>query len=155
MLDLARVEAGKLVITRVLAEPGAIVDACVLMLSPLAEGAGVTLERRSVGTLPALEADPVRLRQVFVNIIGNAIKFTPRGGRVSVSAEMAESELRVQIADTGIGMRAEDIPLVVKPFHRLSSPFDAKYQGVGLGPGTIVTIALPLRGRSDNQAVAA
>jgi signal transduction histidine kinase len=82
----------------------------------------------------------------------------------------------VQIADTGIGMRAEDIPLVVKPFHRLSSPFNAEYQGVGLGfptanaaielhggrleieshlgSGTIVTIALPLGGRSDNQSAA-
>jgi cell cycle sensor histidine kinase DivJ len=122
----------------------------------------------------AIAVDPVRLRQVFVNIIGNAIKFTPRGGRVSVSAEMAESELRVQIADTGIGMRAEDILLVVKPFHRLSSPFDAKYQGLGLpiakaaaklhsgrleiesrlGADTTVTIALPLGKRGDRSTQA-
>jgi signal transduction histidine kinase len=112
------------------------------------------------------EADPVKLKQVFVNLIGNAIKFTPAGGQVTVSGQVSEGWLQICISDTGIGMRPEDIPLVVQPFYRASSVYDAKHQGAGLGlpfakavtelhggtlriesrvgSGTTVTVALPL-----------
>jgi two-component system cell cycle sensor histidine kinase PleC len=115
---------------------------------------------------PALEGDPVKLKQVFVNLIGNAIKFTEPGGRVSISSDIQEAALRIRIRDTGIGIRAEDIPLVVQPFYRVNSVLDAKHQGAGLGlpfaksvvelhggslgiesevgQGTTVTISLPL-----------
>jgi signal transduction histidine kinase len=166
MLDLARVEAGKLAIARVRCEPAAVLEASLVMLRPMAVAAGVELEIQSAKPLPVLDADPVRLKQVFVNIIGNAIKFTPRGGRVNVINQSTPEGLEVRVRDTGIGMRAADIPLVIKPFHRLSSAFDAKYQGAGLGlpiakaavemhggrleiaselgAGTTVTIVIPL-----------
>ncbi len=166
MLDLARVEAGKLAISRVSAKPCDILEASFTMLRAQAVAGGVTLEHEGSAGLATIEADPVRLKQVFVNIIGNAIKFTPRGGRVRVVTGVTGNELQVRVIDTGIGMREEDIPLVVKPFHRLSSAFDAKYQGAGLGlpiakaavelhggrleiasalgAGTTVTVHLPL-----------
>ena len=119
-----------------------------------------------LSTWPELEGDPVKLKQVFVNLIGNAIKFTPEEGRVTVSAEINDSTLRIRIQDTGIGMRAEDIPLVLQPFYRVHSALDSKHQGAGLGlpfaksvvelhggtlaieselgAGTSVTVTLPL-----------
>src|SRR5207237_5108774 len=82
---------------------------------------------------PMLEGDPVKLKQVFVNLIGNAVKFTPAGGRVTISSEIQNAALRIHIRDTGIGIRAEDISLVVQPFYRVDSVLDAKHQGAGLG----------------------
>jgi signal transduction histidine kinase len=115
---------------------------------------------------PVLDGDPVKLKQVFVNLIGNAIKFTPEGGRVTVSGETSNDELRVRIRDTGIGICAKEIPLVLQPFYRVNSALDAKHQGAGLGlpfaksvvelhggtleieselgAGTTVTVTLPL-----------
>src|SRR5271167_4379893 len=63
----------------------------------------------------------------------DAIKFTPAGGQVTVSGETDDVWLRIRISDTGIGMRAEEIPLVVQPFYRTSSAYDGKHQGAGLG----------------------
>jgi signal transduction histidine kinase len=82
---------------------------------------------------PVLDGDPVKLKQVFVNLIGNAIKFTPEGGSVTVSSNVDETELHIRIRDTGIGMRPQDIPLVLQPFYRVNSVFDGKHQGAGLG----------------------
>ncbi|HMD64133.1 MAG TPA: ATP-binding protein, partial [Stellaceae bacterium] len=118
--------------------------------------------------------DPVKLKQVFVNLIGNAIKFTPAGGHVTISSEVDEAALRIRIQDTGIGIRTEDIPLVTQPFYRVNSVLDGRHQGAGLGlpfaksvvelhggtlaidselgSGTTVTISLPLPQRADAVA---
>jgi len=78
------------------------------------------------------EADPVKLKQVFVNLVGNAVKFTPAGGRVTVSGETSEAWLQIRIGDTGIGMRSEDIPLVIQPFYRASSVMMPSIRAPGL-----------------------
>jgi len=80
-----------------------------------------------------LNCDPVKLKQVFVNILGNAIKFTPADGKVTVAGATDDCWLRIRISDTGVGMRPEEIPLVVQPFYRTSEAYDAKHQGAGLG----------------------
>ena len=167
MLDLAKVEAGKLQIDRVTTRPGALLADSLVMLRSTAEAAKVEIAvNGDLSTWPMLEGDPVKLKQVFVNLIGNAIKFTPEEGRVTVSAEINEGELQIRIRDTGIGMRAEDIPLVLQPFYRVHSALDSKHQGAGLGlpfaksvielhggslaieseleVGTTVTVTLPL-----------
>jgi signal transduction histidine kinase len=70
---------------------------------------------------------------VFVNLIGNAIKFTPACGRVTISALFDRDRLRIRIRDTGIGIRTQDIPLVMQPFYRVDPALDSKHQGAGLG----------------------
>jgi signal transduction histidine kinase len=167
MLDLSKVEAGTLQIERVLTEPGTLFAESLVMLRSTSAAANVEIIVDSAPSgWPALEGDPVKLKQVFVNLIGNAIKFTEPGGRVSISSDIQEAALRIRIRDTGIGIRAEDIPLVVQPFYRVNSVLDAKHQGAGLGlpfaksvvelhggslgiesevgQGTTVTISLPL-----------
>jgi signal transduction histidine kinase len=172
MLDLSKVEAGKLQIERAPTEPGALFAESLVMLQSTAEAAKVEIivEGEPSGW-PVLEADPVKLKQVFVNLIGNAIKFTPAGGRVTISSAIEETALRICIRDTGIGIRAEEIPLVVQPFYRVNSVLDGKHQGAGLGlpfaksvvelhggsliiesdigSGTAVTISLPLPREAD------
>lgn len=134
MFDLAKVEAGKLEIERVPTQPGTLLAESLVMLRPTAEAAKVAiLVEGDPSAWPVLDGDPVKLKQVFVNLVGNAIKFTPEGGRVTVSGDIDEAGLRIRICDTGIGMRAQDIPLVLQPFYRVSSVYDSKHQGAGLG----------------------
>jgi signal transduction histidine kinase len=168
MLDLSKVEAGTLQIERVPIEPGILFGESLVMLGSTATAAAVDIiVDTDPSGWPVLEGDPVKLKQVFVNLIGNAIKFTPPGGRVTISSITDATALRIQIRDTGIGIRAEDIPLVVQPFYRVNSVLDGRHQGAGLGLpfaksvielhggslgiesevglGTTVTISLPLR----------
>jgi signal transduction histidine kinase len=134
MLDLSKIEAGKLEIERVPTAPGPLLAESLVMLRPMAEAAEIeVVVEGDPSNWPVFEADPVKLKQVFVNLIGNAVKFTPAGGRVTVSGEISEAWLQIRISDTGIGMRSEDIPLVIQPFYRASSAYDAKHQGAGLG----------------------
>ena len=175
MLDLSKVEAGTLQIERVSTVPGTLFAESLMMLRSTAAAAQVEIAvETDPSGWPVLEGDPVKLKQVFVNLIGNAIKFTEPGGHVAISSETDETALRVRIRDTGIGIRAEDIPLVVQPFYRVNSVLDSRHQGAGLGlpfaksvvelhggtlaiesevgRGTTVTISLPLPRRSDPPA---
>ena len=170
MLDLSKVEAGKLEIERVPTQPGILLDASLMMLRPTAQAAQVEIVLDGAPSAwPILDCDPVKIKQVFVNLIGNAVKFSHAGGQVTVSGETDAVWLRIRISDTGIGMLAEEIPLVVQPFYRTSSAYDGKHQGAGLGLpfakavvelhggslviesalglGTTVTISLPVATR--------
>jgi signal transduction histidine kinase len=167
MLDLSTIEAGKLKIERVPTRPGILLRESLVMLRPAAAAAKVEIAvSEAAAAWPVLECDPVKFKQVFMNLLGNAIKFTPAGGRITVSGEADQDWLRIRISDTGVGMRAEEIPLVVQPFYRTNSAYDAKHPGAGLGlpfaksvvelhggslaiesrlaSGTTVTISLPI-----------
>src|SRR3984893_8264431 len=175
MLDLAKVEAGKLQIECVPTEPGKLFAESLMMLQSTAAAAAVLIViDGDPSNWPVLEGDPVKLKQVFVNLIGNAVKFTPAGGRGTMSSEIDEAALHIRIRDTGIGIRTQDIPLVVQPFYRVNSVLDSTHQGAGLGlpfaksvvdlhggtlaieselgSGTTVTIKLPLPRRADAVA---
>ena len=167
MLDLSEAEAGKLVIQRGLVEPGSLLSACLEALAPIAAKGGVTLEvAADLAAWPTIGGDAAKLQQSLSNIVHNAIKFTPKDGTVTVSGDCAGDFLKITVTDTGVGIRAEDLPQVVQPFHRGKPAFDAVYQGAGLGLpfaktiielhggslsiqskqgiGTTVTIELPL-----------
>jgi signal transduction histidine kinase len=167
MLDLSKVEAGKLEIERSPTKLGSLLSESLAMLRIAALSGDVEIVvMAEPSAWPKIDGDPLKLKQVLVNLIDNAIKFTPAGGRITVTGEVDEAWLRVRITDTGIGMRAEDIPLVVQPFYRVHSAYDAARQGAGLGlpfakavielhggtfdiesrpgSGTTVTVALPL-----------
>ncbi len=167
MLDLAETSAGKMAIARERIAPGAMLRKVVDTLGPVAAKAEVRIEiHGDPSCWPPIEGDGAKLGQGFKNLLHNAIKFTPAGGAVTISGEARDRMLRVRIADTGIGMSAEDIPLVVLPFHRRRKAFDGSHQGAGIGlpfakailelhggrldiestpgAGTTVTIALPL-----------
>lgn len=102
---------------------------------PLAERKGVDVEVNLPRPVPSVRVDPVRMRQVMVNLLGNAIKFTPVGGRVVVSAHLDPSDRRllIDVVDNGIGMHAGDIPRVFEPFVQVKDVGDTANDGVGLG----------------------
>jgi signal transduction histidine kinase len=177
VFDLAKYEVGTLEVSRERTSLSSVIEESIAMLTPTAESAGVVLAARGADTLPELDGDAVKLKQVFINLIGNAIKFTPAGGRVAIACDADGDVARVRVADTGIGMREEDIPLVLQPFYRLASAFNARYQGAGLGlplakaivdlhggalaietrpgMGTTVTVTLPLAAPCASKSVEA
>jgi PAS domain S-box-containing protein len=134
ILDLTKVEAGKYELREVvcdLAKAGA--DAARLMRD-LAADSGLILETHAPDDLPFLFADERCLRQIVVNFLSNAVKFTPKGGRIDVRVRLdPDGALAIVVADTGIGMKPEDIPRALSPFRQLEHSLGRKYEGTGLG----------------------
>jgi two-component system cell cycle sensor histidine kinase PleC len=101
-----------------------------------AEAAGLAL-RLDFDDLPEVEADYRAIKQVLLNLLSNAIKFTPRGGRVTVRAERREDPLgervRISVQDTGIGIPADDLARLARPFEQIESQHAKTQQGTGLG----------------------
>jgi two-component system, cell cycle sensor histidine kinase PleC len=99
-----------------------------------AESAGVQVRQSVHESLPPLVADALKLKQILLNILSNAVEFTESGGTVEVSARMAaDGGVDIQIADTGIGMSGDEVALAFQPFAQVESTLNRKYDGTGLG----------------------
>lgn len=134
LLDVTRIEAGRLRVTPRQVDPRPLVAEALEAMRPLAERAGVTLLERYDEDLPEVYADPERITQVLSNVVGNALKFTPAGGRVDVRVARSEPGLVIRITDTGEGIPAEQIPHVFDRFFQVSrSNRTGVRQGAGLG----------------------
>ncbi len=134
ILDLSKVESGaeQLYEERVcLAD---LLDGVVRLVRPHAEKAKIELNAQFEDHLPDMIADQRKLKQILVNLLNNAVKFTEPGGRVTLRAYWDQSdELVFEIEDTGIGMAPEHIPSVFNKFHQIDSALNRKYEGTGLG----------------------
>jgi light-regulated signal transduction histidine kinase (bacteriophytochrome) len=127
LLDLARMEAKGFPLDRRVVESREMIDDALDDARPLAEAKRITLGTE-LQALPRIDADPQRVSQLLSNLIGNAIKFTPEGGKVTVHAEARNGELSVTIADTGPGIALDDLPHVFDRYWR-----SAYHGGAGLG----------------------
>ncbi len=122
ILDVTRLETGKLELSQEPTAVAALVGEAVALVQPLADHDGVRIEVDLPAGLPQISADAQKTKQVLINLISNAVKFTPQGGLVRVSARHhANGSLAIHVADTGIGMSAEDMQLAVIPFSRLEA----------------------------------
>jgi PAS domain S-box-containing protein len=131
VLDLARADGGELTLRPADVELGDAVRPNWAMLGAAAAGADVTLGALPV-TLPAVRADALRLRQVLGNLLSNAIKYNRRGGEVRLAAERRGAQVAIEIADTGVGLSADQIGRLFLPFERLGAERGAVV-GTGLG----------------------
>lgn len=132
ILDLSRVEAGAYSLDLATLDAGALVEGCVEMMALDAARAGVTLRASVSGRLPALEADERALRQIVINLMANAVKFTPEGGKVQVLVRARAGRMTIRVRDTGPGMTAEAVSRVGEPFFQAGDAAQ-KAQGSGLG----------------------
>jgi len=134
ILDLARIEAGRLDLSVDFIDLQGCVRSAMTMIGPRADRAEVGLKTDLPTPCPGITADETKLRQVLLNLLSNAIKFTPAGGTVTLTAALdADGGLAISIADTGIGIAAEDIPRALSPFGQVESALNRKYDGAGLG----------------------
>ena len=133
VLDLSRVDARHLVLDEDVVDLGESVDGAIEMVRLRAEEAGIALRGSVAGDLPLVRADPRRLRQVLLNLLSNALKFTPKGGAVTLTAERRGADITIAVADTGIGMAPEHISIALAPFGQVDNRFARRYEGTGLG----------------------
>lgn len=134
ILDLSKVEAGHLGLRREQLDVGDTIDDAILMLRAAAEEKKLTVTvEMTEGGIP-LYADSRILKQVLINILSNAVKFTPAGGVIQIGA-MRETDggCELRIRDTGIGISADKLPLVMLPFEQVGSAFTQNATGTGLG----------------------
>ncbi len=133
LLDLSRVEAGKLELNFTSVDLAAVTDHGLRMLQEPAAVARVVMRRAFAEGLPPVVADLRAMRQIIINLLSNAIKFTEPGGQVIVAAELLPSgELALRVKDTGIGMSAKDLKAALEPFARVETEGRGR-QGTGLG----------------------
>ena len=179
LLDLSRAEAGYLVVREEsVVELSGEVQRCLNFLEARATHAGVTLQGDQLDRLPALRADPRRLRQILLNVLSNAVKFTPEGGKVTFTSERdSDGALLLAVRDTGIGMTDEDLSVALETFGRADSSRAQATEGAGIGlpltelllelhggkmtitsdpgGGTLVTLRFPAERVIENRSVAA
>jgi signal transduction histidine kinase len=133
ILDLTKIEAGKLEACLAPVEVGRALHDAVAMLRPQAGRKQLSVEVAAGGDLVPATLDENLFRQVLINLLSNAVKFTPRGGRIVVSARRDDLDLVVQVADTGIGIAAPDLERVFEEFYQVDNSYSRQYEGTGLG----------------------
>ena len=146
LLDITRIESGRLAMDCAPLAVPALLDEVMSMMGSLAGDAGVALKCRMPPELPVLYADRDRLVQVFSNLVGNALKFTPAGGSVALRAELLEGAVRFVVADTGSGIPAEHLPRL---FDRFWQARRADRRGLGLGLPIVKGIVYAHGGRIE------
>ncbi len=134
ILDVAKIEAGKLELIEQEVDPAALIRAALRMMPETAERHGIDLVERLPASPVTLWADESKLKQVLLNLLSNALKFTPEGGRVECIAQKnPDGSFRFQVRDTGIGIDPADIQTALAPFGQVDSRLNRKYGGTGLG----------------------
>ncbi len=137
ILDISKVEAGRMEIEQIAFSPGALVEEVASLMRVRATNKQLAFEVEYRGSLPAaIESDPTRLRQILINLVGNAIKFTDAGSvRLEVEAvgDTNNPALQFDVIDSGVGMTPEQIAGIFRPFTQADSSTTRRYGGTGLG----------------------
>jgi len=179
LLELARIESDRVPLQMTLLPLGDVAGPAAERLRPQAERAGLTLVIEMPASLPDVMMDRVRIEQVVSNLVHNAIKFTPEGGKVTVSAAQAAGEVWISVTDDGVGIDASDLPRVFERFYKADRARSGGGAGLGLSiakhivtahrgkiwaespvpgralgarPGTRVTFSLPAESGETAQA---
>ena len=166
ILDMSKMESGSFEILPELFTPRAALVNCCNLLALKARENDIDLVTRAPQDLPDMTGDPRAFKQILLNLVSNAIKFTERGGSVTVSAAVEGSRLVIRVSDTGVGIAADDLTRIGNPFFQAGKTYQRRHEGTGLGlsivkslvglhggemsvqskldEGTTVTVALPL-----------
>jgi len=170
ILDVSKMETGNFAITPEPFAPAAAIESCTELLALKARDGGIDLRMRLARDLPEVAADRRAFNQILINLMSNAIKFTPRGGRVTVSALCDGPDFAVTVEDNGVGIGEADLPRLGEAFFQADASYDRRQDGSGLGlsivkglvglhggevdirsrlgEGTRVTVRLPIKGGS-------
>jgi len=174
ILDISRIISRKLDIERTTVRVPGLVDAAVAALLPAARAKQIQMTHWVADDLPPIEGDPKRLQQILGNVVSNAIKFTPEGGRVEIRCSSSDGVVSIEVSDTGIGIDDEFLPLIFDRFRQADSRATRQHGGLGLGlaitqhlvqqhsgeiaarsdgkdRGTTITIRLPASPHSSEQ----
>jgi two-component system cell cycle sensor histidine kinase PleC len=142
ILDVSKAEAGKLELHFEAVSLPQLIGECVNLTEGKAREGQLTLTKHCAESVTSLLGDELRLKQIIINLLSNAMKFTPAGGQVSVGVDTdASGGLCLFVKDTGIGMPQELIPVALEPFRQLGSPRARRFEGSGLGLSLVKSLA--------------
>jgi signal transduction histidine kinase len=133
VLDLAKIEAGKM---EVRPSEFSVYDVCeglLTMFRPMAEKKNIDLRGTLAPGIPLMRQDVIKLRQILSNLLSNAVKFTPEGGRVLLKGEAEGGFIVLTVSDTGVGIAADEQELVFEKFRQAGNPLTREHAGTGLG----------------------
>jgi two-component system phosphate regulon sensor histidine kinase PhoR len=134
LTDLSNIELGKVSLQLESLVLASVVESVLDIIRPRAEAAEVLLEQAIPDALPPVLADNDRLEQILINLVDNAVKYSPRGARVLVSAEVLDREtVQVAVVDSGVGIPAADLPRITERFYRVDKARSRALGGTGLG----------------------
>ena len=134
VLDVSKIEAGRMEVRPVPTDLTTLVEETVAQLEPQARDRGVELRARIPGGLTPVEVDPARFRQVLLNLVGNALKFTEQGSvTVAVHTDPMRRPTRIEVADTGVGIPADRLAAIFEAFTQAESTTERRFGGTGLG----------------------
>ena len=132
LLELAKIEFGRVPLRRKISSPGELIERAVERLQVQAERSGLSMVVAYPENLPEVLADSSRVGEVFMNLLHNAIKFTPPGGRITVSAYSDKGKVVFQISDTGVGIEPESLPRIFERFYKIDRARSSGGTGLGL-----------------------
>lgn len=133
LLDLSKMEAGMMVYNFEPTSLAPLVNRAMMEIGPLAEARKIRLESKIAEELPVIKVDSEKVLQALRNLIGNAVKFTPDGGQVTISARQRDRAVEVSVADTGPGIPAENLATIFDKFQQAASAGSYRIKGTGLG----------------------
>ena len=134
ILDISKLQSGKYTVDSKEVDLEEVLQLSLAALQPAATARGILMEHKLNAALPCVRGDAGKLRQVFSNLISNAIKFTPAGGSVTLAAQgLEDGGVSVRICDTGVGMTKAEVALALTPFAQVDAGLSRWQEGAGLG----------------------
>ncbi|HET7851943.1 MAG TPA: ATP-binding protein [Methyloceanibacter sp.] len=149
ILDMSKIEAGKFKLLKEPFDVGLLVRSCADVMRHAAEAKQLTLTAEVPSGLPELVADKRACKQMLLNVISNAIKFTDTGGLVRISAREADGMIELIVADNGIGIAEHDLPKLGHPFVQADNAYNRNHDGAGLGLSVVQGLARLHEGRLE------
>jgi PAS domain S-box-containing protein len=141
LLDMSRIVSGRLRLDVRMVDPAVVIDAVAESVKPAAQAKAIQLEQAFDPAVGQLMVDPNRLQQIVWNLVSNAIKFTPQGGRVKVSLSQQGPHVQISVSDTGIGIEPEFLPHVFEPFRQADASSTRRHGGLGMGLAIVLCLA--------------
>ena len=149
ILDMSKIEAGKFKIVREPFDVASLVGSCVDVMRHAAEKKEIALAAEVAPGLPELTADKRACKQMLLNVMSNAVKFTDAGGSVRVTARAEDGMVALEVADNGVGIAEEDLPNLGNPFVQAQRSYERSYEGAGLGLSVVTGLARLHGGRLE------
>ena len=133
LLDISRIESGRVEMKFTKANIAAMIDNVHDLLTPQLREKNIKLVREVDQNLPEIPVDATQIERVFINLVNNAIKFTPEKGTIIVRAKREPEKIAVSVIDTGIGIKKEDLNKLFNEFYRVDNEINQNVKGTGLG----------------------
>jgi two-component system CheB/CheR fusion protein len=133
ILDMAKVEAGKMKLTLSAISMKTLLNDISMLVADMVSKKKIEMLLEITPDLPDIEADELKVKEIIYNLVSNAVKFTPEGGKIGMRAKKIDSEIEVVVWDTGVGIAAENMGKIFEGFFRVDTPYSRVTEGTGLG----------------------